>query len=107
MAEPKETPQVTVGDILFQKAYIPTLIKACADSGLPINSQDELIQAVRIIDRLNAAGAGQTKQAEASGMLKLAAEALDARLGVGPDETAQLAQDPDIQAALQVATSQG
>lgn len=107
----KEAPEVSgqekAAATLFSKVYVPSFVKAAAAKGIVINTQDELRDALRIVDHMRVVK--QAQAAEGGSLLKSAADRLDAMAAqgappAGPDIAGILADSEVAEAARGVAT---
>lgn len=107
----KEVPEVSgqekAAATLFTKVYVPNFVKAAADQGVAINTQEELRDALRIVDHMRVVK--QAQAAQGGSLLKTAADRLDALAAqsapaAGPDIAGILADTEVAEAARGAAT---
>lgn len=79
-----EKQAAVIDKTIVDQVYIPTLVKLAAANGIPINTQEDLDNALTIIDLVE-----QHELARGGNMLKQAAEDLKALISGKPGQTKQ------------------
>lgn len=87
-------------DVLFGKVYLPTFMQKLAARNVPVQSEGDLQEALKIAAMTRMHQDSAPVQEKPS-LLKEASAKLEAMTFGQPDATAQYMQDPEIIAALQ------
>ena len=100
-----EDTQITAGDVLFQKVYLPEFLKAAESEGIIPQTEADLESMLKIAGMCRMNEVAQA--AQASNPLAKAAEALEAKLfgSVKSADLKGLAADPDVAAALDMVSA--
>ena len=96
-------------EVLFQRVYLPEFVKAAQARGVPVQSEDDVAELLKIAVnlRVHAAAAAQEAQQGSHGLLKEAANRLEMLTsGQAPaDDGRQYLQDPELVKAFGSADS--
>ena len=93
--------------MLFQQVYLPTFVKACADQGIAVNTEEDFAAALQAITILKTAEAEQTTNIAKSATADLMAvagiqEPAMPKMAASVDEIKRVSSSPSVQEAVQL-----